>query len=277
VSNDRLTLTHQNIFSILAKQIRSRRKELRLSQEELAAKANLNPRHIQKIEAGELNITINTLTSIAASLQTPLHKLLEEDSTNVGLVSSVARLSINQLISRFKNEAVLRKIGLSPEIISQAIVHTYRILDSIDDQMCEIDLERLSSGANEWINLSFLISHLLSAGVAYYSEGKLQRSTQGKFFKLISINAPDNIEFNIQAVAGSHDPSFLYSREGFYLLFRYSTEHEELKAKGVVSIISVYYGKLLESDFIKAKKGSDNIKGYTITSSLLNKMSLIYQ
>ena len=60
----------------LAKNLRLIRKREGMTQEELAGRAGLSPRHIQKLEAAEVNVTLKTIALLANALQVELHKLL---------------------------------------------------------------------------------------------------------------------------------------------------------------------------------------------------------
>lgn len=60
----------------IARRVRSRRAELGLSQEGLAERAELDVRHIQKIEASESNATLETLCKLATALKMNLGELL---------------------------------------------------------------------------------------------------------------------------------------------------------------------------------------------------------
>lgn len=59
----------------LAKNLRLMRKRRGMTQEELAARSGLSPRHIQKLEAGEVNVTLRTVALLANALQVDLQKL----------------------------------------------------------------------------------------------------------------------------------------------------------------------------------------------------------
>jgi DNA-binding XRE family transcriptional regulator len=82
VGTDTLFLHNQfvNLFDRARKQIarnvRNRRIALELTQEQLAERAQLDLRHFQKIEAGELNLTLKTLCLLARALRTNLVDLL---------------------------------------------------------------------------------------------------------------------------------------------------------------------------------------------------------
>ena len=58
--------------------IRRERKSAGLTQESLAEKADLAPRVVQKIEAGQIAILISTLRRIRRALGCPYGKLLED-------------------------------------------------------------------------------------------------------------------------------------------------------------------------------------------------------
>jgi transcriptional regulator with XRE-family HTH domain len=52
----------------LAEAVRRRRLELTLTQEAAAASVKMAPRHYQKLEAGQLNVTLRTLTTLVTVL-----------------------------------------------------------------------------------------------------------------------------------------------------------------------------------------------------------------
>jgi transcriptional regulator with XRE-family HTH domain len=61
----------------LAQSIRRRRRQLGLTQEEAAGASDIAPRHYQKLEAGELNVTLRTLVKIGEALHVSLAELLQ--------------------------------------------------------------------------------------------------------------------------------------------------------------------------------------------------------
>jgi transcriptional regulator with XRE-family HTH domain len=56
--------------------IRKKRTELKLTQELLAENAGMGWRHLQKIEAGEINLTLRTLCRVASALQVKPQSIL---------------------------------------------------------------------------------------------------------------------------------------------------------------------------------------------------------
>jgi transcriptional regulator with XRE-family HTH domain len=58
--------------------VRRERMRLRLTQEKLAEKVGLNPRTIQKIEAGDLNVLVTTAAGIEKALGCGWGKMMGE-------------------------------------------------------------------------------------------------------------------------------------------------------------------------------------------------------
>ena len=57
--------------------LRTRRKQLGLSQEKLAEKAELHPKYVSEVERGNKTISLDALFRIAKALKTPLRDLFE--------------------------------------------------------------------------------------------------------------------------------------------------------------------------------------------------------
>ena len=76
---------HTNVptlLTIVARRVRQRRLDLQLTQEDLAAKSGLAVRHLQKIEAGEVNLTLRTLASLSAALDVKANRLLVDEESS---------------------------------------------------------------------------------------------------------------------------------------------------------------------------------------------------
>lgn len=58
-----------NIFKVVGANIRKRRRELDMTQEELAAKAGIERSYLSNIEAGKKNFSLGVLDSIAGVLK----------------------------------------------------------------------------------------------------------------------------------------------------------------------------------------------------------------
>ncbi len=61
----------------LGDNIRTQRKELGLSQEKLAEKADLHPVYIGSVERGEENVSLDSLVRIAKALKSTVQDLVE--------------------------------------------------------------------------------------------------------------------------------------------------------------------------------------------------------
>ena len=59
---------HEQLHTIIGKNIRERRERLNLSQELLADSCGLHRTYIGAIERGERNLTVNTLAKVAVAL-----------------------------------------------------------------------------------------------------------------------------------------------------------------------------------------------------------------
>lgn len=68
------------ILRDLAKKVRWKRAALNLTLMECAHEAGLHWRHWQKIEAGEVNITMETLCGLARALKMDPHDLLRREA-----------------------------------------------------------------------------------------------------------------------------------------------------------------------------------------------------
>jgi transcriptional regulator with XRE-family HTH domain len=63
------------LMQTLSVKIRSRRKEIKLSQEELAERCDLHRTYIGSVERGERNVTLSTLEVIAKALKLEIRDL----------------------------------------------------------------------------------------------------------------------------------------------------------------------------------------------------------
>ena len=68
----------------LATNIRRLRQSRSLSQDELSSRAGLAVRHLQKLEAGEINATLRTLAALAGALHVDPEILLQEPGRDKG-------------------------------------------------------------------------------------------------------------------------------------------------------------------------------------------------
>ena len=68
-----------NMKKELGQRIRSLRTNRGFSQDELAEKSSISPKHLGKIERGTVNASIDCVTSIAKALDMPVRDILETE------------------------------------------------------------------------------------------------------------------------------------------------------------------------------------------------------
>ena len=71
----------ESIYTIVGKRIRQERRRLKLTQEELAEKADISANFLGHIERGTKRPTLNTLKKIADVLQIPMGALFTTEKT----------------------------------------------------------------------------------------------------------------------------------------------------------------------------------------------------
>src|SRR6266567_3934408 len=80
------------ILKIVGENIRKMRKSKRLTLEQLAERAESNPKYLGAVERGEENIGLNKLAQVAAALRVDLYELFlpgEEDGLAKELIASI--------------------------------------------------------------------------------------------------------------------------------------------------------------------------------------------
>lgn len=61
---------------VFGERLRSRRKEMKLTLEDVAEKAQMNWSYIAQVERGERNVSIDNMAALAEALNVPLRDLL---------------------------------------------------------------------------------------------------------------------------------------------------------------------------------------------------------
>lgn len=69
-------MTERELRQRVAKNVRAKRKKLGLAVSQASMQAKIHGRHWQKIEAGEVNLTLSTLLKLAEVLMTEPGKLV---------------------------------------------------------------------------------------------------------------------------------------------------------------------------------------------------------
>ena len=129
----------------LAHRLRNRRKELGLSQKNLAKKAGISQRFLWEVEQGTANISVERLSEISAALQIPMSELFRGIGVNgqlmlslVGLrgagKSTIGKKLANRLKIEFLelDQLIVDQEGMSLEkIFSNGGVEAYRDAESL--------------------------------------------------------------------------------------------------------------------------------------------------
>jgi transcriptional regulator with XRE-family HTH domain len=68
-------LRFKRVTRTLSKALRARRRQLRLTQEDVAERLGMITRQYQKIESGEVNVTLRTLVRLCDALSVELREL----------------------------------------------------------------------------------------------------------------------------------------------------------------------------------------------------------
>ncbi|HYN41245.1 MAG TPA: helix-turn-helix transcriptional regulator [Thermoanaerobaculia bacterium] len=72
-----VTALQRTLRRRLALAVRRERKKRGWTQEETSERAGLNPRHLQKLEAAELNVTLETLTRLCEAFGIDVRDLFD--------------------------------------------------------------------------------------------------------------------------------------------------------------------------------------------------------
>ncbi len=277
MAKSKMTSPVSSVIANLARRLKYHRLKLGLTQEELAEKAALNPRHVQKLESGELNVTIGTLVSIALALDITLTELLKSHSPES--VNTVQRTTHEQQLKNCRNTHALLSIGLTSEILCYAIADTHLTIDSLDEKLVETHLPRLGGGTVELANLSSIIGNLLGARIAFHSLGKFYRNRPHTFPDLLATHGKLEKGIEIKVALEKNKPKGHLAKPGNYLTFRYvlttNTGFDRKKRGDIVTLWEARCGFISEEDFSLSNTKGDSGKT-VISTDAFRKMSLVY-
>ncbi|MBD2457899.1 hypothetical protein H6G80_28010 [Nostoc sp. FACHB-87] len=121
----------------------------------------------------------------------------------------------------FVNANVLEKIGLSPDILRQAIRDTYKLLDQIDATLETAEVFPLSQTV-ELANLSSMIGNIFASAIAKHSNGLLRRNGPHKYPDLLTTGiSPKVPDIELKMALETNKPKGHLAKEGYYLTCRY--------------------------------------------------------
>lgn len=177
------------------------------------------------------------------------------------------------------NTEVLSRAALTPEIITSAIFHAYKILDLIDEQLVANQVSRLS-GMIELNSLSAILGNLLGAGIAQASDGVFKRNEPHKYPDLLA-QTPNAEDIEIKMALERNKPKGHLAKPGYYLIFRYVLGDQDGiynrgERKDVVWIWEVRFGWLDEEHFSISNTAGDSGKTATFTSKGMQELAVIF-
>jgi len=180
-----------------------------------------------------------------------------------------------------RNFEQYKHIPLTPDMIINAINHCYDTLDTIDENLINTDVERLSR-LIERANLSSIIGNLLCAGLAKNSNNIFIRNLPHTYPDLINKISPEH-SIEIKTAVGRNLPKGHHPKEGYYLVFRYSLTNIEgvnIENKSnneeIITIYEVKFGYLTENDFLLSNTQKDSGKTAIVNTASLHNMTLLY-
>jgi hypothetical protein len=113
----------------------------------------------------------------------------------------------------------LEQAGISADILTGALQHTYDVLDAVDNALIEKNEPRLAETI-ELANLSAVVGNLLRSGVARGSNGLFTNNGPHKFPDLLNTRDPKrNVE--IKVALEDNNPKGHLAKAGFHLICRY--------------------------------------------------------
>lgn len=244
------------------------RKELGLSQEALALKANLHRTAIGKIESGERDPSLSTSISISNALGVPLQEIFEPRNFRKasGHISDMPA-EIN---------------GIDKSMIKRAIEEVYSVLDLIDFELEKRSVPKISS-LIELANVSAMVGNIFGGALAKASNGYWVRSGPHKYPDLIRPRGAGDDGIELKVALENNTPKGHLPKPGKHISIRYVLAHSKNNFKylpnkrgDTVSIWEIKCGHLSETDFSVSNTPGDSGKTANFSSDAFKRMKLIY-
>jgi transcriptional regulator with XRE-family HTH domain len=201
------------ILTLFGERVRVLRQARSLSQEALALAAELDRTYIGGVERGERNISLQNIQKIAQALNVSLTDLLKLEQKTEVMREPAA--------NGFLNAKVIERIGLSHEILRQAIRDTYNLLDQIDATLESAEVFPLSQTV-ELANLSSMIGNIFASAIAKHSNDLLMRNGPHRYPDLLTTGiSPQVPDLELKMALETNKPKGHLAKEGHYLTCRY--------------------------------------------------------
>ncbi|AFZ02349.1 helix-turn-helix domain-containing protein [Calothrix sp. PCC 6303] len=201
------------VLTLFGERVRVLRQARSLSQEALALAAELDRTYIGGVERGERNISLLNIQKIAQALDVSLTDLLQFEQKTEVMREPAAK--------GFLNAKVIEEIGLSHEMLRQAIRDTYKLLDQIDATLETAEVFPLSQTV-ELANLSSMIGNIFASAIAKHSNDLLRRNRPHRYPDLLTTGiSPQVPDLELKMALETNKPKGHLAKEGYYLICRY--------------------------------------------------------
>lgn len=121
----------------------------------------------------------------------------------------------------FVNSSTLERIGLSHDILREAIRDTYQLLDQIDATLEIAGVFPLSQTV-ELANLSSMIGNIFASAIAKHSKDLLRRNGPHKYPDLLTTKISSQVpDLELKMALETNKPKGHLAKEGHYLTCRY--------------------------------------------------------
>lgn len=183
----------------------------------------------------------------------------------------------------FLNTNAVESIGLTHEILKQALRDTYNLLDQIDSTLEAAEVFPLSQTV-ELANLSSMIGNIFASALAKHSNGALRRNSPHKYPDLLSTRiSPQVPDLELKMALETNKPKGHLAKEGHYLTCRYVLCQPDgslrigKEQRGTVPYIwEIRCGYLLLEHFNISNTAGDSGKTAVVNAAGMEILQVIY-
>lgn len=270
--NEKRSPQEDKVLSSFGTWLRDLRKNSGYTQEEFAAEAAFSRSYYTEIETGKRNVSLLNLVKIADALEISLPDL-------VGFQLPIVPRPLD--LELFLSHEVLKRAGLTREIIHRSIIYTYKMVDALDYTLVTAGTSRLSQMV-ELANFSSMLGNILGAGIERSSNELFKRNGPHKYPDLLAQTAQAS-DIEIKIALEKNKPKGHLAKEGYYLTYRYVLADEtgtftpgRANRGDVPYIWEVRFGWLGEQHFNLSNTVGDSGKTAVINSEGMAQLKIIY-
>lgn len=186
-------------------------------------------------------------------------------------------------LTGFVNSDALSRIGLSHNILREAIRDTYQLLDQIDSTLEMAGVFPLSQTV-ELANLSSMIGNIFSSAIAKHSQNLLERNTPHKYPDLLTTGlCPQVPDLELKIALETNKPKGHLAKEGHYITCRYVLCQSDgslvlgKENRGVKPYLwEVRCGYLLREHFNLSNTEGDSGKTAVVNAAGMKSLEVVY-